>query len=65
MGSCEVALITLSKSALNKVTARPVFGIPLGAERLGRGRPACLANEGFPSARGSFNDRSHEYSVWG
>lgn len=29
-------------------TTRPVFGVPLSAERLGRGRPACLADEGFP-----------------
>lgn len=65
MGLSVVVLITLSNSALNKATARPVFGVPLGAERLGRGWPACLANEGFPSARGRLDDRSHVYSAWG
>lgn len=37
-----------------------VFGVQLGVERLGSGRPAYLADEGFPVARGSLNNHSHE-----
>src|SRR5690606_8402260 len=45
--------------------SRPVFSVPLGAERLGCRRPAGFADQGFPSARVCLNNRSHERSkVW-
>ena len=39
--------------------ARPVFGIALGAEGFGVGRPAGFAYQGLPSAGIRFDDGGH------